>query len=372
LIAAAAVTSGGVSGVSGASTAKSTYTIGVVNTDSTPLAVVGEAEQAGMKFAVNQINSAGGIKGHKLVLRLLDDQGTESGASVDFLRLATSYHTQLIIGPGISGPAIAAAPMAKRYGIPDINLVSDIAAAKSNPYVFEIASPETNNAAAMVNYVFRKGIKSAYLIASNGAYGQAGEQGVVVAAKSAGIEITGTNTYDVTAVDFTPQATTIAAANPPAVLIYGSGSSADGQVIKAIRSAGYSGPIIGDLAFSLSNIPTIAGAAATQGLVALAPVNYAAKSGPVHSFLSAYAAKNGSVPSVTTAYGYAAVEMAAAAIKKAGSFRKSAIEKALNSLTYHGVLGFVHYSPKSSHVGPSGNGAFTPLSFSGNKYVSAP
>jgi branched-chain amino acid transport system substrate-binding protein len=345
-----------------------TWTIGLINTETGASGVVGQAEQLGVDFAISQVNAAGGINGHKLAVKLYDDQGQPAQATIAVQRLATSDKVPLILGPGLTASALAIAPKVEQYKIPNINFVSNTDVVKDNDYAYEFVAPQSFNGEAMVKYLTSKNIKSAYLLSSSTPYGEAGAEGVKAAATTSGVTISGSETYDATATDFTPQASKIASAKPAAVLAYGSGSSVDGQMLKALRTSGYTGLVVGDLGFALSNIPSVAGAA-TKNLVALSPLNYAATSGPAYEFIQAYKSAKGSLPSVTTSYGYEAVMVAAKAIAAAKSFTASDIQSALESLQYTGVLGDHDYT--SQHLGPQTASAFTPIQFSGSDYVPA-
>jgi branched-chain amino acid transport system substrate-binding protein len=362
----------------------STCTIGFIDSMSGPFASVGAAELAGAKFEVSKQNAAVTAyyaklnkekvkpkkKMFKIALSQADDQGTATAAALAFQKLASTHSVPVIVGPGIAAEAEAVAGLATQYSVPNINMTSSLVL--GNAYVYDAAAPTNDSGTAMVNFLKTQDkVSSAYLLTAASPYGQSGEAAVEAAAQTDGVTISGNNTYTPTSVDFTAQATQIASANPAAILFYGSGSSVDGQVVAAIRSAGYSGPIVGDLSLALTSFPYIAGSA-TANVVALSPVNYAAPAKSITKlFLSAYASANGSYPSATNAYGYEATGMAAAAIDNAGACSSSAINKALNKLNYTGVLGH-HVITSSYHGGPTGSGAFFPIAWSGDNYVAAP
>jgi branched-chain amino acid transport system substrate-binding protein len=359
-------------------------TIGFIDSMSGPFASVGAAELAGAKFEIAKQNAAATAyyaalnkrkvkpkhKEFKLALSQGDDQGTATAAALAFQKLASTHSVPLIVGPGIAAEAEAVAALATQYSEPNINMTSSLVL--GNAYVYDAAAPTNNSGVAMVNYLSKRAnISSAYLLTAASPYGQSGLAAVQAAAKTDNVSISGTNTYTPTSVDFTDQATQIASANPASILFYGSGSSVDGQVVAAIRSAGYKGLIVGDLSLALTSFPYIAGAA-TANVVAISPVNYAAPAKSITKlFLSAYAAQNGNYPSATNAYGYEATGMAAAAIDNAGACTSSAINKALNKLNFTGVLGH-HVITTSYHGGPAGTDAFFPIAWSGNTYVAAP
>jgi branched-chain amino acid transport system substrate-binding protein len=351
------------------SSGNGTYTIGVINTVSGASGAVGEAEEQGVTFAVKQLNKEGGINGHHVAVNLLDDQGQPSQALVSLEHLTTSGHVPVVLGPGLTANAQAIAPKLASYQTPDITFSSDPAVVKGTSYAYEFVAPESFNGAAMVSYLKHRRITSAYLLSGTTPYGEAGEAGVRAAAKAAGIKILSSNTFTATATDFTAQASAVAAAKPPAVLMYASASTADGKILKALRSAGYNGLVVGDLGFALAYIPQIAGSA-TKNLVALSPLDYGATSGPAFKFIRAFKAAEGSVPSIITAYGYEAVNIAADAMKTAKSASPAAVQAGLKNMKYDGPLGTLNYG--STHLGPQTGSSYAAVQFSGSTLTAAP
>ena len=65
-----------------------TITLGSVTTNSGTAAAYGEAEVAGFKLAVDEINAKGGINGKKVKLESMDDKGDATEASNAFNKLA--------------------------------------------------------------------------------------------------------------------------------------------------------------------------------------------------------------------------------------------------------------------------------------------
>ena len=61
-----------------------TITLGSVTTNSGTAAAYGEAEVAGFKLAVDEINAKGGINGKKVKLESMDDKGDATEASNAF------------------------------------------------------------------------------------------------------------------------------------------------------------------------------------------------------------------------------------------------------------------------------------------------
>ena len=88
-----------------------TITLGSVTTNSGTAAAYGEAEVAGFKLAVDEINAKGGINGKKVKLESMDDKGDATEASNAFNKLAGGRPDHLLHhrGRGSAGRPVQAA-----------------------------------------------------------------------------------------------------------------------------------------------------------------------------------------------------------------------------------------------------------------------
>ena len=356
-----ALTACGGSGGSGSSSGDSTYTLGVLNSLTGSLGAVGQQEQKGMNLAVKQINAAGGVGGHQLALKFVDDQGSVNQSTAAFKQLATADTVPVILGPGISAPAKAVAPLADQYGVTNILLVAQAVVANGTKNVFEIPPTGDANAQAMVGYAAEQGgAKTAALIFANNPYGEEGNTDISAAAQKAGIRMVGSEPWDPAAFDFTAQATKVAGLAPDVVFLYGSGGTSDAQLLKAVRDAGYRGKIVGDLTYSPTGIPGRAGAAA-DSVVALTAVNFGHPSDEEKSFLDAYQGEYHETATVLAAYAYVAVKLAAAGLEKAGKADGRAVAAAIQSLDYKSLIGTLAYTSSAD--------VFKPVSFKGSEFA---
>lgn len=356
--------SGGSSGGSG----NSPYTLGVLNSLTGNLGAVGQQEQKGMDLAVQEINDGGGVNGHKLQLKYVDDQGSVNQSTAGFKQLATTDKVPVILGPGISASAKAVAPLADQYGVTQILLIAQPVVANGTKNVFEIPPPGKANSQAMVDYAAKHGgAKTGALIYANNPYGQEGNTDVNEAAKADGIQMLSSESWDPAAFDFTAQASKVTKLNPDVVFLYGAGGTSDALLLKAVRDAGYQGKVVGDLAYSTTVIPQTAGAAADT-VVSLSAVNFGNPNADEKKFLDSYKAKYNESATVLAAYAYSAVKMAAAGIEKAGKLDGKAIAQAIQGLNYHSLVGTQAYTA-DWHGGPQTPEAFKPVSFKNGEYA---
>lgn len=101
-------------------------------------ATFGLSTNKGIRMAFDEVNAAGGVKGKKIRLITLDDQGKSEEAAAVVTRLVTQDKVVAVIGEVASSRSLAAAPIAQKYQIPMISPSS------TNPKVTEVG-----------NYIFR-------------------------------------------------------------------------------------------------------------------------------------------------------------------------------------------------------------------------
>lgn len=345
---------------------KSTFTIGVMNAMTGSLGFVGQDEIAGMNIAVSQINKAGGVNGHKFSLKIADDQAEVDLGTTNLKRLASQDSLPVIIGPGITSVAEATAPLTKRYKTVMITLVGQPQFTFGQPYVYEVVGSQNSNDLAMVKYAQKIGMKTVGILATNDAYGTEGLGLLGKDSAAAKMTIKYKNTWDPSALDLTPQATAVAAANPAALLLQGDGGSTDGLMLKAIRAAGYKGKIIADVTYATETLAPIAGNSLNT-IVALSQINYPSPDAITKGFFTAFEKRYHNVPSSLNAEGYDAVMMVAAALPKVSSWTGVNFASVFNKLTFKGVLGTHHFT-NTYHQGANFS-AFIPVTFVNGKFA---
>ncbi len=95
-------------------------------------ATFGQSTDKGVRMAFDEKNQAGGIKGKKLKLISIDNQGKAEEAAAAITRLITQNNVIAVIGEVASSRSLAAAPIAQQHKIPMITPSS------TNPRVTEV------------------------------------------------------------------------------------------------------------------------------------------------------------------------------------------------------------------------------------------
>jgi branched-chain amino acid transport system substrate-binding protein len=114
--------------------------IGWLSSLTGPLSSAAIAENQGVQFAVEEINSAGGINGRKLEL-ITRDTGGEPTKAVNFAKqLVFVDKVHFVIGPVNSGESLATVPIVAKAGIPNlvIGTIDELTDAAKFPRAFRL------------------------------------------------------------------------------------------------------------------------------------------------------------------------------------------------------------------------------------------
>jgi len=335
---------------SSSATAGGTIKFGFLNALTGPYAVAGAPELNGIKLAVKDINAAGGVCGSKMALAATaDDQGQANLSIVGLRKLVQQDGLQLIVGPGITPPGLADAPLAESLKVWFMEETAQSQPWTGKNYVFSAITPQTVEGQLVFNWMKKKlgpGKHKVAIVYAAVPYAQAGYTQLNQLAKAAGWKVVDADSYDPAGLTFNSQASKVASANPQGLMIWGAATPADAQLLKQIRQAGYKGPAVGDVAFSLPFVPTDAGSAADT-ITTLSQLNTISPSASTKKFLTEFKAAYKQSATYLPGAAYDAVHILAAAIKRAGCKTDAAsVSKAMIGLKYQGVNGPYHYTAK--------------------------
>jgi branched-chain amino acid transport system substrate-binding protein len=135
-IALAACSSSSSSSSSGGTTAsKSPILIGTSLSLTGDFSVDGQAFQRGYNLWVQNINKTGGLLGHKVVLKVLNDNSDPATAATNYTQLISTDHAAFVFGPFSTLLTASAAPVVAR------NHYAFIEGAGGGPLVFSLKLP---------------------------------------------------------------------------------------------------------------------------------------------------------------------------------------------------------------------------------------
>lgn len=195
-------------------TATDSFRVGVVLPLSGANAHEGELSKNGMEFAVDKINSAGGIKslgGMRLELVFADHTGDAQVAIGEMERLILTEKVQALLGPYNSAVGYTTAPIAEKYGLPYLlnNSVADEILKSGYKWVFRANQTSSSNAVDQIEFLKDVGIqtgkeiKNIALVYENTEYGASASTALKDLAAEQGFKIVLYESYPANTPDMT-------------------------------------------------------------------------------------------------------------------------------------------------------------------------
>ena len=351
LLAVAACSSGssspsGTAAAGGSGGLPATIDIGVPLdlTGSSEITGVGTGEQAGVQFAINQINSSHFLGNTQIKGIFYDTQASKTEAVARTIELAQAKVTA-IVGYSLTDSFLAAAPTAQKAGIPTMAVgLSGSGVTNVGDYMFrELLDYALLFKEGDPQFLKATGGKTAaYLYGSDTVTtsGQFKERQALL--ESLGVKTVAVQSITAASTDISAQLTAIKNANPAYVVVDVDTGQVP-QVMSQIASSGIDAQILGDN--GLGTPQTLSSPTAAKGAqcgLFAEPWYEGSTAGGNPQFVKDWeAANNGQQPDLFDALGHDAMWGMATAIKQANSTNGTAIRTALANLktNFDGALG---------------------------------
>lgn len=323
--------------------------IGMLSPLTGNLSSLGVPAQEAAQLMIQTINSTGGVNGSKLTLIVNDDKSDVTQSVTLFNQLAADKSTSIILSSVSAANSAAVGPSAQTAAIPMLAIGPvDSYANGSNKYAFSVSAPTAKVSDVLAKYFASVSVKKlalAYLTQSSAM--QPAANATAAAAKKLGIQVVLSEGFDVTATDFTPLITHVKQSGADALMVWGPGAG-PAILTKQIAGSGVKLFMSGAQASSLYTKPT---GTASNGVVLSSGGAMAYEAMPagaykteIGKFVTAWEkGHSGAFPPQFAFDAATAVQLAAAAIKSAGSSDRSSIRNALeklNTLTVGGRFTF--------------------------------
>lgn len=208
-----------------------------------PAAFLGEPERNTAKMVVDEINKAGGVRGHKLELVSYDTAGDATKAVQLATKLIKDDKVVAIIGPSTTGETMAVIPVVEKEQVP---LISCSAGSKITDPVKKWVFKTAQNDSLAVGRIFehlqkQKQTNVAILTVSDG-FGASGREQLKMQASKYGIKIVSDDTYGPKDTDMTAQLTKIRGSNAQAIICWGT-NPGPAVIAKNVRQLGLKTPM---------------------------------------------------------------------------------------------------------------------------------
>jgi branched-chain amino acid transport system substrate-binding protein len=321
-----------------------TIKVGVVTQKTGNFAGVGSQYLAGIQMAADEINDSDLLGGSKIELEVGDSASDPATATSETAKLVRTDIVALLAYP-TSNEALAAAPVAQQAGVPTLVNCAPDGLLDIGENIFSMAQVFNSSVPLLAETIATAGYQTASIISSNDIptlvdYGQKLKDEL----GKNGVEVTASVETPNAATDFSGVVSK-AMDGSPDVIVLNTASVGVLQIVQALRTAGYDGPLVGSPAApsGLTNAPAVANGIKFPTEWVPGVDNQASK-----DFEAKFEKKYpGEVPTYENVDGYDAMQFLAQAILKAGKADRKAILDGLNQMT------------KAGFSGPTGDITFT-------------
>jgi len=374
---AAAATMVSMATTSGASSAKAPIKIGISLSLSGDFSADGLAFQQGYKLWAADINKAGGLLGHKVVLDIVSDASDPTQVVTNYQKLISNDHVALTFGPFSSLLSLPSAKAVSRYGYA---LVEGAGGAPSVfqaglHNIFDVSLPVANDLVPFSQWISALPAnvrpKTVAYVTSNDPFTEPQVTTIVPTLTKAGIKAVYNHVFPAEVTDFTPIADAVAAAKPQVVVLGSVDVPTVSAFMQAFEQSGFTpkvfiatgGPDQG------STFIKAVGAKNANGMM-VPNAWYGGSSNPLsQKMVAEYVKAYGGTPagvSSDVVEAYSVGEVVAQAVKATGGFDNAKIIKYLHSnVTLTSAQGPVKFNALGMNTTPT---AFT-FQWQGSKFV---
>lgn len=321
------------------------------------VAAYGEAENEGVKLAVEEINKDGGIDGKKIDYISKDNKSDNNEAASVAANLTTKDGVVAIIGPATSGATKATLPNLNKAKVPAVTPSGTddaitVQKGKVQDYIYRSCFQDSVQGVVLAKYAEDnlKANKAVILGDNSSDYAIGLKKAFKDTYKG---EIVAEENFTAGDKDFQAMLTKIKGKDFNVIYIPGYYTEA-GLIIKQAREMGIEQPIIGADGFGDEKLVETAGASNVSNVYYTGHFSTKAPAtDKVEPFVKAFEKKYGKQPSSFNALAYDAVYMIKQAIEEEGKATPEAIDKGLASLKdFEGVTGKITMDKEHNPVKP--------------------
>lgn len=328
----------------------------------------------GAQLAVKEINAAGGVLGKQIEFVVRDSKYQMDTTAVIAKQFVEEDKVSAVIGFTDSDSVLAAGPIIQEAGLPFITAgaTSPKLPDQIGDLMFLACFGDNVQAAAGAEYSFKTFGKTAYLLSDMGVeYTTLLGEYFKARFEELGGTIVLEDTYEDSATDFSAQITKLKALSTQPDFYYIAAMPYNvGPVVKQLREAGLTAPVVGGDGYDTPDLVKVAGDTSENVYFTThALMDKDNGTDGIKKFIEAYNKEFGHDPeNAFAALGYDAVYLLADAIKRAGSTDAKAVQEALLATKdLPGITGQISFT-NGSHVPQKG---VTMIKIVGGKFTLA-
>lgn len=306
----------------------------------------GENFRYAVQMAVDEINAAGGIRGKRVEVIVMDSKGDPREAAIIAQRFAQDPEILAVIGDFTSTSSLAGAPIYERYGVVQLSpTASHPDFAPSGEFMFGIVGTQDAEGPFNAKYIAREylGLKSVGIVYINNDWGIVTKDRFAKAAKENGVEVTMEQPFFEGERDFNAILTKLRQSNPEGLFIAAMYNEAS-LICQQIRKMGWNVKLLAPSSVFSDSLLKLGGEA-VEGLVTN---TFFALNDPdprVQAFIQEFRKRAGRDPNLHAACAYDAMMLIAEAIKKAGFDRRAIRDALAETKGFQGVTGAITFTP---------------------------
>jgi branched-chain amino acid transport system substrate-binding protein len=194
--------------------------IGVITSLTGSMSAFGQAHKAGYQIALEEINAKGGINGKPVELSFYDDQSKPDQAVQGVSKLVDQDHVKLILGSYSSESTRAIVPVVTQKQIPLImpTSVADNVVETGSQWVFRICAGSGSYATATLDFLKNNGNpKTLAIVYESTNFGQSNYKSMTTAAQAAGMNLVDSEAYQASSPDYKALLQRVKSKNPEVI-----------------------------------------------------------------------------------------------------------------------------------------------------------
>jgi branched-chain amino acid transport system substrate-binding protein len=211
----------------------------------------------GIKWAAEQINKAGGVKGRPIEIVTRDTQGDPTKAVNAAIELINQQKVEFTIGPTNSGEALATGPVIARYKVPNLGygVVDRLIDVEKFPHAFRVLPSNQQWTDAAHRYVLNNlGVKKIAIIGDATGYGTATVDLSDQELRKLGADVVYKGLVEANQTDVSADMQKARAAGAQVLLVWSDSAGLNSRLMNARGDLGWDVPLVGHPALGAGSV----------------------------------------------------------------------------------------------------------------------